>query len=952
MKQKLLKKYFFLIMLVCIIGGTSWKGFASEIHLDSYELKKEGIQKEGSRIDLNKSVTTNPYWIDKSNIQVASNKSFKFSYNNQIDVVNIINAQKNGSKVEIQNMEEGNIASFTLTHIGSYGPIDVNVKITILSLKNNGISLDIGSKNFMRWLLHGNAEAQIQYEFFSQNNEPLKVGGYNYFRGINSSKIIAFKQDQIDQIFTPNPTDVLYSDVSTDGYVYYGAKVGGWTKRQEIGLTYSESQKLNFILINNDGDDSSIDYEEVPLPTEEFNNLLEHPLWNESTNATIPKENYFTFLFNNKIDVNPIDGNVSIKKQSDGFVVSFDKEGTILVKNVGYYNGQWLSLYINSNIKNIVGKNLNVELMITKDNFLRWALSGNITNNVQYNFVDSDLKPIEVAGYMSFVGLNSSKSLGLNSNSIQHLYSTSPSDIQYSNFGDIAYFKSKTGGWDEKHEFTFAYKRTTFLNFFIENHDRDTSSLDYTKDTKARVGIPDPTSYSKKYNILQEDTDLNNDFSQIIPYEPVGKRDNNIKWKIQLPNNNTVIFEKLKITDENDIEQTDLFTITKDMNTLTVIPKEEILESDDFYNHFYKFILNYSIDYEKETDISELNNEGFFINEDSMEFILNDFLPVSLPIKTDINFKSETTVIYQNQDGEQLLSKIHKDYINHVSNLKPEFIDNQNIKQHIYTSSNSLIESYKSKYTDNTIVLNYRRYNLPVLELNNPTDIVEVKSIDGKLNIKGDVILDAPMTYDVYIRINNREEMIGKSKKEVVVGENEWEVFEDYTLKGLEEGKYFSAEIYAKDKTGTESNIIPIEIYYAGGLKFTKVPLSLDFGVTKIPLKEKEISNSSPYEITASDLRGPKHKYNLYLTVVKSLRNNQQVYNESIFYINRDLTRQSLNEGDSLLIDTISTGVENKNQVTNFSYPIGQGIQLTTYPNMHKGIYDAIVEWALVDAPS
>lgn len=906
----------------------------------------EGITKG---LELNTSIIRSPIWSDIKNLQITPDQSFRFVYNKQITATELKNVTSKDKKVIISEGETGE-QSFMLTHAGMYGPVDVNLKVTISAIKGSA-TLDFGSEQFMRWTLGGKANLDIQYEFFDQNHKPLKVSGYTYFRGINTAKTVAFKKEQIDKIFSPAKTNIQYDDTFSSEYTYYGSYMGGWTSKQELGAMFSDAKQLNWRGINNDPDESSFDYGQVEITTKEFNSLTDFPNWKESVVENIPKENYFTFLYSNKIEVDAIDGNPKISKHNDGFVVDFDEKGTILIKNVGYYEGQWISLYVKSNMKTFEDIGLSSELTIKKNLFLRWVLHGKISNNISYEFVDEQLNPIEVSGYMTFVGLNVSKNLGLNASTIKNLYSTKPSDIKYWQFGDVVYLKSNTSGFDDKHEFTMTYKKTNKLDFFLENNDTDYSSLDYKQNTKSIVDIPDPKAVRKTFEKIEEQTNLYNQFNQIIPYEPPIGRKSKLEWVIHLSNKELLYFDQLKITDEDDQEQSDLFDIVKEEKLIRITPKADTLTSEDFYNHLYQFRIDYKIDYEKEIKLSELDKEGYYLNENLVQFTLDNQQPIQIETRTPINFKSKTQLIYQDEQGNVLLKKEHDTYITQTNDLTKEYIDNVKVKQHEFVSSESSLSDYQNKYTKETIQLNYRKYKLPELSINGHPEEIMVQAKDGKLKLDGKILLDADTSFNVHMKFLDRDEIIGKSDK-ISAGLVDWLVDKDYRLKGLEPGKTTPVEIYAIDETGSETNHIPLNIYYAGDLSFKQTPTNIEFGLEKIPSAIKQVQNKEPYKIEVSDLRGSNRKYNLYLTMTQSLSGNGKTYEDSLSFVNSKQGKQPLIEGEAIVVGKGDTGKDNTKQTSEYLFPVGQGIQLTVYPDMKKGTYNADVEWLLVDAPS
>lgn len=892
-------------------------------------------------------VSKMPIWKDVNGLTVTPDKSFKFNYTPQFNVTDLKNVTQSADKIVMEPSNNNNEMSFMLNHVGNYGPIDVNVKVTILSIKNN-VKLNVGKTEFMRWLLSGNSDIEYRYDFFNQNNTPIKVSGYHYFGGVNKAKILGVRKDQIDNVFSNKVTSVKYDDTDKD-YYNFSAVIGGWTDDLKMGYIYSNKDHLNLKMHNNDSTESAVSYSTERLQESPFNNITEHEKWLKSGTSVIPKENYFTFLYNKDIEVEHLSGNTNINKLNEGYNVDFSEHGQILLKHIGYYEGHWLSIRVTSGMKSEKEGDLISTLEINPTNFMKWSLNGKMTNNIEYEFLDEDLKPIQVSGYITLTRLNKAKNIGVDKTTIKKIYSTAPSEINYWDFGETLYLKSDVSGQGLEHKMTFTYDKANKLDYFVENNDTDTSAVDYTQNTDSVVGIPDPKTSPVEYSEIKENNQLINTINQIIPYEPTIGKQNSYSWKIDLKDEENVNYDKLFITDEVGKEVTELFEVTKEENQIEIKPKSESVITDSFYTHLYKFNLIYKINYDKSIQNERLDERGYLSKRYPVSFVMDGLQPIDMILETNFNFNSNTAILYKDLDSNILLQKNHEGYITQRDNLTEEFINNIKIPQYEYVSSNEELSNYQSKYTSNETSINYRKINNPILSIDgNPEELI-VNSDDKKLPLSGSIILDSDSKYEIHMKYGSSDEIIAHGNG--VKGKIAWKVDDDYRVKILEVGKNIPVAIYAKEMSGLESEYINLELYFAGNLSFTQVPDIIDFGKTELPKEVTEVNNKKPYQIKVNDLRGKNSQYKLYLNVTTPLNGFTKEYKEGLFFVDKNNEKLPLTVGNATLVDQSSTGNDNSKQETTFNFPIGQGIQLHSYPDMKIGEYGATIEWSIVDAP-
>lgn len=923
----------------------------SEMNLQSmgtgYGIANIDSEKVENPKNLKGFISQMPIWKNLEGLTVTPDKSFKFIYTPQTKVSQLKNVTRDGDRVTIKPTNNNDEISFMLDHVGSYGPVDVSVKVTVLSIKNT-VSLDISKSGFMRWRLSGASDIEYRYDFYDQKNNSIKVSGYHYFEGVNSAKILGVGKDEVENVFSSSTTQVKYDDSEKD-YYNFSSEVGGWSDNLTMGYIYSNTDHLNLKMHNNDNTESAVAYSKKTLTESAFTNITEHEKWLKSGTTTIPKENYFTFLYNNGIEVEPLSGNTDIKESNGGYNVNFSGNGQILIKHIGYYEGRWLSIKVTSDMKSEKDGDLNSTLQINEEYFMRWALKSQMTNNIEYEFVDEDLKPVQVSGYITLSRLNKAKNIGVDRTTIKNVYSTTPSEIGYWNFGDTLYLKSSTSGQGIEHKMTFTYDKAFKLNYFVENNDEDESAVDYTQNTDSVVGIPDPKASSLEYDEIKEDKQLVNSINQIIPYEPTIGKQSFFSWKIDLKDEENINFDKLTITDEVGKEVNDLFEVTKEENQIEIQVKPDISVTDSFYSHLYQFNVSYKINYDKSIQGESLDEKGYLSKRYPVSFVMDGLQPVDTILETKFNFNSNTTIIYKDLDSNILLQKNHKSYITQKDNLTEEFINNVKIPQYEYVNSNEELSNYQSKYTSNVTSINYRKINNPILSIDGNPEEVIVNSDDKKLQLSGSIILDSDSKYEIHMKYGGNDEIIahGNGVKDKI----SWEVDDNYRVKILEVGKNIPVEIYAKEMSGLESAHINLKLYFAGNLSFTQVPEVIDFGKAKLPKEITEVNNKKPYQIKVNDLRGKNSQYKLYLNVKTPLNGFTKEYKDGLFFIDKNNEKLPLTVGNAILVDEASTGNDNSKQETIFNFPLGQGIQLHSYPDMKIGEYGAAIEWSIVDAP-
>ncbi|WP_207694210.1 hypothetical protein DOK67_0001837 [Enterococcus sp. DIV0212c] len=947
------KKLLFTSVIICImtvliikIAGTSVVlGKETEQNLGEVST----IASKETRVG--NSIKTNPKWQEISKVELTEDSSFVLKYSEQISIKNNKNFKVSGKLLTFNPSKIGDKAEAYITNVGEYGVSIVNMKITVESLKGKGANVSLSKDSFMTWLLNGDESVKISYEYFNVLDQPMTVSGINYFEGVNKAKNIDFKDDEISKIFSISDTNILYEPSDIAGFTSYSSKLSGFGAGQVMGVAYENRKSLEIGITNNDPDTSQVLYSaEAPIKFLDSPLISTHPEWKNSEKESIPKKNYFTMYYNNKIKVSKKSGEVTINDATNGKIVEFNSSNpsSILIENVSFYEGQWISLSVKVSGKSSGSSSVLSRLSVTNSSFLRWALQGNVMLNTEYQFLNQKGEPISISGYWTFKNMNKAKNLSLSNSFIKAIYSPKETDIRYGVFGDNTEFSSKIAGSDVAKEMTITFDDVSSFNFSIRNNDPDESAVNYDSSSLVPVEIPDFIPENKVYDTVTEDEKFFTSFYQMVPYEPDRGRKDILTWKIKIPDyiqkSNTV-----NVFNEAGEDKSDLFNINNENDELTIQVKD--LKDKKFYNHLYEFRINWQINYNDPIDVNLLNKQGY-LNLVSLTELHVDQTPVRTNKDiTGVNFNSNTEIKYQNTEGEELKHTTLRSFLT----LKADNLENlvqEKISAYKYKETSMNLIDYQYRNTNSTEVITYEKILAPIISMNDAEKIHYVNIKNNVLDLNGITKLDSMSNYEVHLTYNGKDEII-QSSKIGEKGNNAWKIDPDYRMTGLTAGKNYEAEVYAKDEFSNISNKITFRIYVEGFLELTEVPTSIDYEQQTIPTKQQVVDRANSYKIKISDLRGPNKKFKLELKLNEYLtgKDYHQVMKQGIVYTDEKGITNKLVKDSSIIVASGDTGNENKETEVTYEYDKNSGVLVNLSPDMKKDTYSASLTWVLVDAP-
>lgn len=454
--------------------------------------------------------------------------------------------------------------------------------------------------------------------------------------------------------------------------------------------------------------------------------IPEYSKWLDSTTNTIPKGN--TFLLREMEDTEIIEANgLSVDPEDPNKFIYDSNEAnvsrSIKFKNVGYYNGESISTKITltpnydpSNTYNSIGVKGNSFLTIYSQ-----APVGSRTD-IKFEFFDKDNQPIAISGYWNFSNLNTLKSISLPTEQIEHVYSVDrqydpPIGINYTIDNKDLILSGQVSGTSSTsadRQLTVTYTDKTEFSYTFINRSSGGIYISYPTTPLVKVAIPDPQGIEQKITEIKpaNETALNYQFVQQIPYQTPANSDQQMMWKLTSPVANEVLDQgEWRVTDEAGVDRTNLFTFNVDsLGNGTVTPVD--IKDAELYNHYYLFERNLLFSGKEvvENTLIDKDNGRYLDYKGNVALTVDQLSPITTDFTTSINFAS--TIDYQYLltgtqipvPGSENQSSIEMGLITHNYPIRtaPIIEDYQNVSQ-----VPESIATEKIRYTKEKVTFNY-----------------------------------------------------------------------------------------------------------------------------------------------------------------------------------------------------------------------------------------------------
>ncbi|MDA9470552.1 hypothetical protein [Enterococcus sp. 5H] len=454
--------------------------------------------------------------------------------------------------------------------------------------------------------------------------------------------------------------------------------------------------------------------------------IPEYSKWLDSTTNAIPKSN--TFLLREMEDTEIVEANgLSVDPEdSNKYIYDSDEANvprSIKFKNVGYYNGESISTKITltpnydpSNTYNSIGVKGNSFLTIYSQ-----APVGSKTD-IKFEFFDKENQPIAISGYWNFSNLNTLKSISLPTEQIEHVYSVDrqydpPIGINYTIDNKDLILSGQVSGTSSTsadRQLTVTYTDKTEFSYTFINRSSGGIYASYPTTPLVKVAIPDPQGIEQKITEITpaNETELNYQFVQQIPYETPANSDQQMMWQLTSPVANEVLGQgEWRVTDEAGVDRTNLFTFNVDsLGNGTVTPVD--IKDAELYNHYYLFERNLLFSGKEvvEKTLIDKDNGRYLDYKGNVALTVDQLPPITTDFTTSINFAS--TIDYQYLltgtqipvPGSENQSSIEMGLITHNYPIRtaPIIEDYQNVSQ---VPEN--IATEKVHYTKKNVTFNY-----------------------------------------------------------------------------------------------------------------------------------------------------------------------------------------------------------------------------------------------------
>lgn len=287
--------------------------------------------------------------------------------------------------------------------------------------------------------------------------------------------------------------------------------------------------------------------------------------------------------------------------------------GSVLYKNMGRYKGKNVNvrLKFSTNSKKLVLGLSNTNALGIYNGLYS---DGGIFIDVSYEFLDDQLAPMTISGHWTYYALNILKDIKFSKNQFDKYYAMTSADYQYAmddSDEKITLGKRDSTTHDNRDNsyLTVTFNNKSKLNYQIEClKPNNTFGVLYASNSICKIVNHEIFAGGKTIR-----GQYRNEHRQIYQLEPrVPHVDKNAYYKnyqilAPLAAPLEVEASKIKITDENEVDRTNLFDVSiSGTNELSIKAKKEgeTISNSEFYDHRYTIkIFGKTKDSEKKKDL-------------------------------------------------------------------------------------------------------------------------------------------------------------------------------------------------------------------------------------------------------------------------------------------------------------------------------------------------------------
>lgn len=379
--------------------------------------------------------------------------------------------------------------------------------------------------------------------------------------------------------------------------------------------------------------------------------------WLDSTTNAIPKGNTFLLREMEDTEIVETEGLSPDPENASRYIydsVEPNVPRSIKFKNVGYYDGESISTKVTLTPNFDPEKSKSNYITVTGNSFLTVGVAGatGSKTDVKFEFFDQNDQPIALSGYWNFSNLNTSKSVAIPTEQIEHVYSVDrqydpPIGINYTMDDQKLVLSGQVEGTSATaadRQLSMTYSDQIDFSYTIITRSTKGMNVAYPTAPIVKVEIPDPQGINQKVPEVTKDneTQLNYQFIQQIPFETPANSDQQMSWKLTSSTANNALSQSVwVVTDEAGVDRTNLFTFNVDsLGNGTVTPVD--IKNTALYNHYYLFErkLLFSGTEVAENTLIDKDGGRYLDYTANVELTVDSLAPVKSNFSTSINLAS------------------------------------------------------------------------------------------------------------------------------------------------------------------------------------------------------------------------------------------------------------------------------------------------------------------------
>lgn len=654
--------------------------------------------------------------------------------------------------------------------------------------------------------------------------------------------------------------------------------------------------------------------------------------WTNQTST--PAENTFLMRYGEQTTVEPIEGNVKSN------IITVDRQTSVssaLIKKVGFYKGKEVNLKVTlkRNKSNLDGGSI----YFTKDYFLSIEISGEMV--VTYDFLDSQGKPMTVETAFNYYGMNHNKYIGFQKPGtvIKYLYANNPTNILYDIWdggGDDywGYYKNVTVGipwYDPRQNFEIATNPISKIMFMVHNNDSTPSSIDYRTEFLAKPEFS--PAYAEDSTFETADQGVYVKAYQTIPDVSQWKKATAVQVSFhlaQIEQTRQYMPEKIKVTNFNGDDLTDLFTSESREENLVISAKDP---SD---GRLYDTVLQYHVYLKWIGDQHPVDEAQISAGQLTLPFRVQTMLDGRSIDETSgqtlVNYMGKAKVIFEDEEKNSLLSPVEKNgVLTTAFDFTKEYPD---IPGYIPMKNEKNADQGQFLPKEQTIMHLYRRILPLTFVLKNKENPWIISRFSKKAKLDFSFSHEERELVHLFAKCHGQEQEIKSYDNE----ETQAEGHLDFRVPDEWIGREVS--FYLKSNLGRQSQEEKRRILIDHSPKLL-LPERLNFGVQEIPANEKEIeaTNQKEIQIEAIDQSAPS-KWTIKVREEKPLTNTRNFQLSPLEFVIQGKTTILTDADQSIWEGSGNAQLDSPDK-----------IQLKLHPSDESGSYEGTLVWTLEDAP-